>query len=183
MIYRLWSCVHLPAQFPAYSYLSHITGGSSRDPFCWWFFYLNLKLMEGWFHSHLNTIKVITTKFCTCHDSSAVVACAKICNDLMVNDSNINIPSNSNCEQKSLVKWTSGHWSEEYVYMTTYMLLPNINLALVHNIMYYCSDDVNAAFITRFKGFRHPCLCMCLTHRGLNKMAKNLLTIFSNEFC
>ena len=30
-----------------------------------------------------NSDRVITSKFCTCHDSRAVVACAKICSDLM----------------------------------------------------------------------------------------------------
>ena len=35
------------------------------------------------FHSHLDSNTVIATKFCTWHDSCAVVACAKICCDLM----------------------------------------------------------------------------------------------------
>ena len=39
--------------------------------------------MEISFHSHLDSNAMITTKFCTWHDSCAVVACAKICCDLM----------------------------------------------------------------------------------------------------
>ena len=42
--------------------------------------------MEISFHSHLDANTVIATKFCTCHDSCAVVTCAKICCDLMVSD-------------------------------------------------------------------------------------------------
>ena len=39
--------------------------------------------MEISFHSHLDPNTVIATKFCTWHDSCAVVACAKICCDLI----------------------------------------------------------------------------------------------------
>ena len=39
--------------------------------------------MEIPFHSHFESNRVIATKFCTWHDSCAVVACAKICRDLM----------------------------------------------------------------------------------------------------
>ena len=42
--------------------------------------------MEISFHSHLDPITVIATKFCTWHDSCAVVACAKICCDLMASN-------------------------------------------------------------------------------------------------
>ena len=35
--------------------------------------------MEISLHSHLESNRVIATKFCTWHDSYAVVACAKIC--------------------------------------------------------------------------------------------------------
>ena len=42
--------------------------------------------MEISFHTHLNSNTVITTKFCTWHDSCAVVACAKICCDLMASN-------------------------------------------------------------------------------------------------
>ena len=42
--------------------------------------------MEFSFHSHLNSNTVIATKFCTWHDSCAVVACAKICCDLMASN-------------------------------------------------------------------------------------------------
>ena len=38
------------------------------------------------FHSHLDSNTVIATKFCTWHDSCAVVACATICCDLMASN-------------------------------------------------------------------------------------------------
>ena len=42
--------------------------------------------MEITFRSHLDSNKVIATKFCTWHDSCAVVACAKVCCDLMASN-------------------------------------------------------------------------------------------------
>ena len=42
--------------------------------------------MEISFHSHLNSNTVIATKFCTWHDSCAVVACAKLYCDLMASN-------------------------------------------------------------------------------------------------
>ena len=42
--------------------------------------------MEISFHSHLDSNAVIATKFCTWHDSCAVVACTKICCDLMASN-------------------------------------------------------------------------------------------------
>ena len=42
--------------------------------------------MEISFHSHLDSNTVIATKFCTWHDICAVVACAKICCDVMASN-------------------------------------------------------------------------------------------------
>ena len=42
--------------------------------------------MEISFRSHLDSNTVIATKFCTCHDSYAVVSCARICCDLMASN-------------------------------------------------------------------------------------------------
>ena len=42
--------------------------------------------MEISFHSHLESYRMIATKCCTWHDSCAVVACAKICCDLMASN-------------------------------------------------------------------------------------------------
>ena len=42
--------------------------------------------MEISFHSHLDSNTVIATKFCTWHDSCAVVACAKNCCDPMASN-------------------------------------------------------------------------------------------------
>ena len=50
------------------------------------FFHRNSNSMEISFHSHLDSNTVIATKFCTWHDSCAVVACAKICCDLMASN-------------------------------------------------------------------------------------------------
>ena len=47
------------------------------------FFHHNSNSMEISFHFHLDSNTVIATKLCTWHDSCAVVACAKICCDLM----------------------------------------------------------------------------------------------------
>ena len=44
------------------------------------------KFMEISFHSHLNSYTWIAKKFCTWHDSCTVVACAKICCDLIVSN-------------------------------------------------------------------------------------------------
>ena len=49
-------------------------------------FHRNSNSMEISFHSHLDYNTVIATKFCTWHDSCAVVACAKICCDLMASN-------------------------------------------------------------------------------------------------
>ena len=50
----------------------------NRALFYWQFSHCNSNLMEISFHSHLDSDTVITKKFCTRHDSCAVVACAKI---------------------------------------------------------------------------------------------------------
>ena len=55
-------------------------------PFHWRFFHRNSNSMEISFHSQLDSNTVIATKFCTWHDSCAVVACAKICCDLMASN-------------------------------------------------------------------------------------------------
>ena len=68
--------------------------------------------MEISFHSHLDSNTVIATKFCTWHDSCAVVACAKICCDLMASNG---ITARRSFHRiwiagkKSLVKRAPGH--------------------------------------------------------------------------
>ena len=61
-------------------------GIGPRGPFHERFFHRNSNSMEISFHSHLNSNSAITTKFCTWHDSCAVVACAKICCDPMASN-------------------------------------------------------------------------------------------------
>ena len=62
--------------------------------------------MQISFHSHLDSNTVIATKFCTWHDSCAVVACAKICCDLMPGRQRsyhkAKFPSNLICGQKTV---------------------------------------------------------------------------------
>ena len=50
------------------------------------FFHRISNSMEISFHSHLDSVRTIATKFCTCHGSCAVVACAKVCCDLMTSN-------------------------------------------------------------------------------------------------
>ena len=47
----------------------------------------------------------IATEFCTCHDSSAVMACAKFCSNLLTL-SNTNFPLNLSCDQKVVSEMT-----------------------------------------------------------------------------
>ena len=69
------------------------------------------KFDELAFCSHLNSNRVIATKFCVWHDSYAVVACTKICYDQIacywITAKGI-FPSNLNCEENSLVKRVPG---------------------------------------------------------------------------
>ena len=58
----------------------------TRGPFHQGFLHRNSNSMEISFHSHLDSNSMIATKFCTWHDSYAVVACAKICCDLMASN-------------------------------------------------------------------------------------------------
>ena len=52
-------------------------------PYDRWFSTQNSNSMKISFCCCLNSNEVITTKFCTCHDSTAVVACAQFYSDLM----------------------------------------------------------------------------------------------------
>ena len=59
---------------------------SPRTHFTWHISLLFSNTKIIWFFIYkLNHNTAITTKFCTCHDSSAVVACAKICSDRTAN--------------------------------------------------------------------------------------------------
>ena len=44
----------------------------------------NSNLMDNFFYCNSITGKQITTKFCTCHDSCAVMTCAKYCSDCFI---------------------------------------------------------------------------------------------------
>ena len=54
--------------------------------------------MESSFCSRLDFNNIVITKFCTCQDSFAVVACAKLCNDLTTKVTSF--PSNLNYDGK-----------------------------------------------------------------------------------
>ena len=54
----------------------------SQRPFQKWFFHPNSNSMELLFCSHLSCRRVIAMKFCTWHDSCAVVACVKFCSNI-----------------------------------------------------------------------------------------------------
>ena len=95
--------------------------------------------MEISLHSHLNSNTVIATKFCTWHDSCAVVACAKICCDLMASD---RIRARQSFHRiwiagkKSLVKWAPGPCFPRHLgfhlYVPSYCrkVVENLNLIL-----------------------------------------------------
>ena len=53
--------------------------------------------MEISFFSSLNSNKVIAIRFCPCHDSSALVACAKFCRDLIIINCITTLSSNLYC--------------------------------------------------------------------------------------
>ena len=72
--------------FESYMYLSGKGWIVEWAPFHKRFFHRNSNSMEISFHSHLDSNTVIATKFCTWHGSCAVVACAKICCDLMASN-------------------------------------------------------------------------------------------------
>ena len=81
-----------------------------RGSFHQCFFHLNLNLMEIYFCSHVNSSKITAMKFCTWHDSFAVVACAKSCIDIVAKNM---ITLNQNFHWiritvgKLLVKWAT----------------------------------------------------------------------------
>ena len=66
-------------QFPLYCHFTMPIWTFSQPVihFTYDFFYHNSVCL------HPNSNEVIATKFCTCHDSIAVLACAKICSNLM----------------------------------------------------------------------------------------------------
>ena len=84
---------------------------STSRPFHQHFFNHNLCSMAFLLISHPDYRKMIATNFCACHDSCAVMACAKFwCN--LINKNWISakcfVSLDLNCEQKLLVKWVDG---------------------------------------------------------------------------
>ena len=56
---------------------------TARDTFYWRYFHLNSNFTASSIDSHPNSDTEIATIFCTWHDSSAVVPCAKHCSDMI----------------------------------------------------------------------------------------------------
>ena len=76
--------------------------------------YRNSNFIEISFYSQPTFNSVITTKFCTCHDSTAVMACAKFCSDLIPRDgmtAKLDIHFIWILRQISRVAWTLGLYS------------------------------------------------------------------------
>ena len=79
-------------------------------------FHRNSNSMENSFHSHLDSDTVIATKFCTWHDSCAVVSlcCGGMCKNLLRSDGQqrnygkAKFPSNLNCDLKNASE--TGPW-------------------------------------------------------------------------
>ena len=62
---------------------SHTSIWVPRDPSHYWFLYHNSKLINNLFGSYSNSNIVIATNVCTCHDSTAAMACVKFCCDMI----------------------------------------------------------------------------------------------------
>ena len=75
------------------------------------FFHHNSNLMEISFYFHPNTNEVIPLKFCTWHNSCAVVACAKFCYDINISNwvtAKLNFHQIWIVMENFLVKWDPG---------------------------------------------------------------------------
>ena len=53
----------------------------AKGPFYWWFFHRSSNFIQIMFSWNFMSSYHIAGNFCTCHDSCAVVACAKFCSD------------------------------------------------------------------------------------------------------
>ena len=83
------------------------------------FFHRNSNSVEISFHSHLDSNTLIAAKFGTWHNSCAVVACAKICRDLMASNGITTMRSFHRiwvAGQKSLMKRAAGITSFNRLY-------------------------------------------------------------------
>ena len=137
-----------------------------RAPFHSRFFHRNSNSMANSFHSHLDSNKVIATKFCTWHDSCAVVACAKICGNLPVSNG---ITARRDFHQiwitskKSLVKRAPGPCGKQtskYNTMSYFEILDRAGEILVYLVTEYGkhwnqihkTDD----YISRANSYRFP---------------------------
>ena len=97
------------------SFSEFLVGSISWGLFHWWFFHRNSFAMEISFCSFPNCSEVMAMKFCTWHDSCAVVTCAKFCSN-MIAQSRVTLKPVSHqiwiTMEKPLVKWAPGFvWS------------------------------------------------------------------------
>ena len=91
------------------------------------FFHRNSNSMENSFHYHLDSNTVIATKFCSWHNSCAVVACTKICCDPMASNK---IRARRSFHliwimgKKSSVKRAPGSWDGRYHICSSHVFVP-----------------------------------------------------------
>ena len=123
-------------------------------PFHWQFFHHNSIVVEISFCSHPNSNEVITTKFCTCHDSCAVMACAKFCCD-MYNSKWITAKRNFHqiwiVMANSLVTWVTGpSWDWDVVCQTdlTLVMLNFFSQQKLKYIFYMISQNSDGTCIS-----------------------------------
>ena len=91
--------------------LGNVSAILHLSSFHWHFAHHNSNSLAILFCSNPNSNAVITTKFCTWHDSGAVVSCVKIRSDLIARKQIIakgTLHRILDMSEKSLVKWVSG---------------------------------------------------------------------------
>ena len=125
--------------------------------------------MEIWFLYHLDSNTVIATKFCTWHDSCAVVACAKICCDLMASNGIIARRSFHRIwitGKKSLVKRAPGDVINDvmnvHLYNCSHNVMIHMHKKFDDDIFARClviMNNVVILFIKEYRGttLRPPC--------------------------
>ena len=111
-----------------------------RDPFHLRFFHHNSNSMEISFSSNSVTGDYIDTTFGTCHDSSAVVPCAKFCSDTFISiwmRGKWNFHHIWIVMEKLLVKWAPGF----HVFTSTLFHKPLLGIPVIFTV-YISTIDI-----------------------------------------